>query len=575
MKQQLDWSLIRRLLTFLAPYKYSLAAAVLSLFAAKAVEAAVPFFIGKVTQKIVDGGIDFSAAAKSCLILMGALLLSYGFEAVNVFLKSGVGQKALFRLRNRVYSHILSLPQKEFDRIPVGKLMTRTIHDVDQINQMFTESVVPIIGNAMLFICILISVYLINWRVGAFVTCLLPIIFLHTNSFRRAQRLSFGHVRAAVSAMNGFVQEHLMGATIIRSFGLQRREEKKFSTLNEKLKEAHMETIHNFAFFIAGIDMLISSFLIAVFILLVLYAPSTGFRAGDYFAFSLYALMIFRPLSDLAERYNLLQSAVAAAERIFSLLDKEPEPEKEGEALLDEIRSIEFRDVWFAYKEERWVLKGLCFHLEKGDSLALVGVTGAGKSSIVSLLLRLYPYQKGSILINGQPVETFSRRELRRHFAVVLQDPVIFSGTVAENISLFGDGENIEKAIDYVNLGPLLTRFPEREAHLLTERGQSLSVGEMQLIAFARAVAANSSIVILDEATANIDSPTEKRIQEALEKILTEKSSIIIAHRLSTIKHATRILVIHNGRVAESGTHSNLLKNKGLYESLYRLQFAT
>jgi ATP-binding cassette, subfamily B, multidrug efflux pump len=582
----LDWELIVRLLRYLRPYKGLLLLAVLFLLFSKAIEASVPVFIGHISQKILNSfslaeaekNVVLLSVIRYCTWILLLLLLSYALDSLNVVLKSWIGQKGIFSMRSEVYEHLLKMPLAYYDHHSVGRLMTRTIHDVDQINQLFAESVIPILGSIFLFIGISIGIAIVDWRVAILMIILLPIVWWLTHRFRYFQRRCYDRIRTVVSAMNTFVQEHLMGASIIRNFGLQQQEMKHFEEINEDHCNAYLEAIHHFSFFIAGIDLLQNMSLILVFVLLVAFAPvNTGFAAGAYFTFSLYTLMFFRPLADLAERYNVLQSAMAAAERIFHVLDQRTETQQQG-ADLDEIETIAFENVWFAYEKDNWVLKNLSFEVKKGESLAIVGVTGEGKTTIMSLLLRFYDHQKGIIKINGRDIREYALSAVRRQFSVVLQDPVIFSGTIAENISLYNPEipiAKIEEIIDHLNLHSFINRFSDGLHQQLLERGKSLSIGEMQLISMARAMAHHRTVLVMDEATANIDTATEKIIQKALGKILHEKTSLVIAHRFSTIKHMNRILVLHRGFVAESGTHQQLLQAKGIYEKLYRLQFAS
>ncbi len=582
--EAIDRTLLKRLWSYLKPYKGWIFLAIFFLFISRALEAYVPIFIGKTTQLILNNvtGTEeakstvLSTVISSCIWITCLLALSYSLDALNTYIKSRAGQRALVTMRMQVYDHIQHLPLRYFDRHSVGRLMTRTIHDVEQINEMFTESVVPILGNIMLFICICIGMLVLNWRIAIAIACLLPLVFWLTNRFRSSQRISYERIRTIVSAMNTFVQEHLMGASTIRNFGLQEVERKQFEEINEDHCTAYMESIDHFSFFIASIDFLQSFALILAFIILFSFTPiSQGFQAGTFFTFTLYAMMFFRPLADLAERYNVLQSAMAASERIFNVLDAaEENPNREGKELAD-IDAIAFEDVWFAYEKENWVLRGLSFQMKRGESIALVGVTGAGKTSILSLLLRFYEFQKGSIKINGVDIREYTLESVRRQFSVVLQDPVIFSGSIAENIALYRplSPEQMQQVIDYMGMQSFVDNYPDGLQHLLTERGTSLSLGQMQLVSMARAIAQERSTLILDEATANIDSVTERIIQEALKKILRDKSAIVIAHRLSTIKDVNRIVVLHNGVVAEEGTHQQLLQLNGFYEKLYRLQF--
>lgn len=584
-KGQVDAKLLRRLLHYLEPYKWWVIFAIVLLLIAKIIEAFVPIFIGKMSQVILNQS-NASEAVKDTLLstitqsalwISIVLFLGYSLEALNVYVKSWVGQKALYTLRLQVYDHIQHMPLAYFDRNTIGRLMTRTIHDVEQINQMFTESIVPIFGSLLLFVCMVGGIFYLEWRLGVVIVFIMPIAFVLTNYFRVYQRRCYDRIRSIVSAMNTFIQEHLMGASTVRNFGLQKREERQFEEINIDHCNAYMESVDNFSFFIASIDFLQSLTLIAVFAILVYFAAAPGeFQAGIFFTLSLYTMMFFRPLSDLAERYNVLQSAFAASERIFHVLDDRRENENKEGIVLDGIESIVFDNVWFAYEKENWVLKGLSFEIKKGDSVALVGPTGAGKTSIMSLLLRFYDYQKGSILINGKDIKEYTLASVRKQFSVVLQDPVIFSGTIYENIALYRSAitrDKVEEVIDYMGMRPFIKRFPLGIDHVLTERGQSLSLGQMQLIAMARAVAEDRSVLVLDEATANIDTATERVIQDALQKILLDKTALVIAHRLSTIKDVKKIMVLNQGQLAESGTHGELLKTRGIYEKLYRLQF--
>lgn len=581
-----DKELIRRLLRYLRPYSTLLITAILFLLLAKTIEALMPIYIGNLAQTILDHiGLQspdnthlFLQVVKTGSLIIGFLFLAYLLDSANVILRSWVGQQGLYRLRCRIYDHVLKMPLAYFDRNTVGRLMTRTIHDVDQINQMFAESVVPILGSIFLFIGMFLGILFIDWRIGILVLVILPFVWLLTHHFRKYQRICYNRVRTVVSAMNTFVQEHLMGASIIRNFGLQSQTKQKFEEINQDYCNAYLDSIHHFSFFMAGIDLIQNASLILAFVVIVVFAPfGTGFEAGIFLTFSLYALMFFRPLADLAERYNLLQSAMSAASRIFSLIDTPSENKGDaGTIELTAIDSIEFEDVWFSYEPDNYVLKGFSVKIEPHQSYALVGMTGAGKSTIMSLLLRFYEPQKGRIIINGHDIRDYTLASLRRQFSLVLQDPVIFSGTIAENIALFDESisrKDIKNVINYLGIGSMIDRFPEGLDRMLHEQGKGLSTGEMQLISLARAIAHKRSVLILDEATANVDSMTEQMMQQALQSSLKQQTALVIAHRLSTIKHVSNIIVLQEGIVAEIGPHEVLLKKKGIYEKLYRLQF--
>lgn len=565
----LDRHLLRKLWKYLSPYKGWIVFCVLLLLVSKLIEAAIPMAIGTLSQQIFDHAKNESAEKNELfpcfliggIVLSGFLLLSYFFDVFNTFLRTWIGQKALFRLRTQVFDHIQHLPLRYFDGESIGKLMTRTIHDVDQINQMFSESIIPIMGNIILFVSMTIGIFILDWRLGLILMSLLPAIAWLTNRFRVVQRRCYDLIRSIVSAMNAFVQEHLLGVFTIRNFGLLKEEKKQFEEMNEDYCDSYLESIYNFAFFIAGIDFVQSLALIAVFVVLMYSAD--GIQVGHFITFNLYTLMLFRPLADLAERYNVLQSAMAASERVFGVLH---EPEEKNTKAIEEgmtVDSIVFKDVWFAYDKEDWILKGLSFEINRGNSLAIVGVTGSGKTTILNILLRFYEFQKGSVLINGKDIRGYPLHQLRKLFGVILQEPVVFSGTLYDNISLYDPAitqEKIRQAIDYLELPPSFL-----------ERDKNLSAGETQLVSLTRAIAHNRSVLILDEATANIDTETEKVIQKALQKIMHDKTTLVIAHRLSTIKNATSILVLHDGVVIEKGSHQQLLDLKGVYEKLLKV----
>lgn len=583
----LDRVLLWRLLRYLRPYRALLIIGVILLLVSKVIEAVIPVFIGNVSQTILEyihadilqRSLILSTIIKYCAFIFGLLLLSYLFDSFNVILKSWVSQKGLFSLRLQVYDHMIRMPVAYFDKHAIGRLMTRTIHDIDQINQMFAESVIPILGNILLFISIFVAIIIIDWKIALIVCTIFPFVFWLTQSFRRNQRRCYDRIRTIVSAMNTFVQEHLMGASTIRNFGLHDKLKNRFEKINEDHCNAYMESIHHFSFFIAGIDFLQSVSLIFAFAMIAFFTSTTAvFEVGAYFTFSLYVLMFFRPLGDLAERYNVLQSAMAAAVRIFNVLDTFTEAVKNtGKLTLKTIDSIRFENVWFAYEKENWVLKGLSFSINKGESCALVGMTGEGKTTIINLLLRFYDIQKGNIKINELDIQEYTLASLRSQFSVVLQDPVLFSGSIAENISLFNpemDKKQLHATVDYLEMQPLISRFSNGLDHYLSERGKTLSAGEMQLVSLARAVAYQRSALILDEATANIDTKTETIIQKALRKILGDTTALVIAHRLSTIKDVKRIFVIKNGQIVEEGSHESLLAKKGIYEKLYRLHLS-
>lgn len=583
--KEFDSKLITRLLPYFRPYFWGLLFCLLMLITTRIIEAVIPIKMGIIAQKVLDVSKEtvqkqllFTEILQSCLAIFLLLATGYLVDLVNLFLRNWIGQNSVYKLRTEIFQHIQSLPIKFYDQQSVGRLMTRTIQDIEQIDQMLTESLIPILGNLFLFLFMFIGIFWVNSMLAIMMCCLIPILWLLASRFRKVQSLCYERMRGILSAMNGFLQEQIMGASTVRHFNLEKFERTKFEEINDDYRMSNLESIHNFAFFFASTEFLHQVMLIGSFALLVYFAtPSEGFQAGTFFTFSLYALMLFRPIADLAERYNILQSALASTRRIFDILDQPSEKfHDRGKIVLEKISHISFENVWFAYQQENWVLKGISFEINQGDSIALVGTTGEGKTTIMNLLLRFYHVQKGKITINGRDIQEYTLASLRDRFSLVLQDPVIFSGTISDNITLYQPKitkERVESAVDYVHLRPFINQFPEGLQRVLAERGTGLSAGQLQLLSLARAVAHDGDLFLLDEATANIDVLTEKTIQETMLKILSQKTSLIIAHRLSTVRQATKILVINKGVIQESGTHQQLLAAKGIYEKLHRLQF--
>lgn len=572
--------LIKRLCTYLAPFRFSIFMAIIILVLSKGIEAWIPIQIGQLSQDILTSQVGFDAVLTAGLLILGWLLFQNSLDALNITIKNRVAQNTIVNLRMSVYRHIQGLPITYFDHQPIGKIMTRTIHDVEQINQLLAESAIPLIGSLTLFVGIYLGLFLIEWRLALAITAIVPLLWWMTHRFRIRQRIGYKKIRSILSSLNSFVQEYLMGVQIVRHFGLQSRQKEHFQTLNKELYQSNLGTVREFSTFFSGLELVQSITLIVAFVLLVKFtSPGEPFQAGTFFTISLYSFMVFRPLFDVAERYNILQSAMAAAERVFEVLDIPLEPLGPQPGLsLDDIETIEFKDVWFAYEAENWILKNLSFVMKKGESVAMVGFTGSGKTSVMNLLLRFYDFQKGSIFINGNDIRSYSVKDIRRQFSLVLQEPVIFSGTIEENITLYDPAitlPQVELSAKSVDLSSVVARLPKGFQSVLGERGQDLSVGEMQLIGLARAVAHQRPVLLFDEATSNIDPSTEKKIKEALNRIVKKKTAFIIAHRLSTVQEVSKILVLSQGSIIEYGTHSQLVERGGVYEKLYRLQFTS
>jgi ATP-binding cassette subfamily B protein len=548
------------------------------------------------------------AAALYLFVLVGGFAVLY----TQMVLMNVMGQYIMYDLRKQIFGHLQRLDVQFYDRNPVGRLMTRVTTDVDALNELFTAGFVAIFGDIFVLVGIVSVLFWMNWRLALVLFSITPFIILVSIWFRRGARVTYRQVRARIAAINAFLQEHISGMSTVQLFNREEAEAKKFDDLNERHRTANIDAIFYYAVFYPVIE-LIETVGIA---LIVWYGGGKVIQGtmsvGALVAFFQYSQRFYQPISDLSEKYNILQSAMAASERIFKMLDTPVKIRDEGTVRIDTLESVEFRNVWFAYnegpraegqgpREERaigesiasseaprpsalgprpsepeWVLRNVSFAVRRGERVALVGHTGAGKTTVTALLLRFYEPQRGEILINGIDIRRLSLENLRRLFAIVQQDFFLFTGNVADNISL-GDPaispEQIRTAATRVQADRFISRLPEGYAAQVRERGAGLSVGEKQLLSFARALAFNPPVLILDEATSSIDTETELLIQDAIQTLLEGRTSIVIAHRLSTIRSADTILVFHHGEIRERGTHEELMQTEGLYRRLYEIQY--
>jgi ATP-binding cassette subfamily B multidrug efflux pump len=517
-------------------------------------------------------GINVATAVYMFALLSGFILLYTQMVMMNV-----MGQYVMYDLRRQIFRHLQRLDVQYFDRNPVGRLITRVTTDVDALNEMFTAGFVAIFGDIFVLLGIVAILFWMNWKLALVLFAITPAILVASMWFRRGARRTYRMVRARIAAINAFLQEHISGISVVQLFNQQPAEAGKFRELNARHRDANVESIFYHAVFYPVIE-LIQAVGIA---LIVWYGGGQVIRGtlslGALIAFFQYAQRFYEPISDLSEKYNILQAAMAASERIFKLLDT-PVRIKGGEQApqIQDVHEIEFRDVWFAYNDEQWVLKDVSFRVARGEKVALVGHTGAGKTTVTSLLLRFYEPQRGQILINGIDIRTLELSTLRRLFAIVQQDFFLFSGTVANNISLADPSispERIRTAASRVQAERFIRRLPDGYDGVIKERGAGLSVGEKQLLSFARALAFDPPVLILDEATSSIDTETEHLIQQGIEVLMAGRTSIVIAHRLSTIASADKILVFHHGEIRERGSHEELMQHDGLYRRLYELQY--
>jgi ATP-binding cassette subfamily B protein len=579
-----DARLMRRLLTYLAPHRGQVAVSAVLLILTSLLDLAGPFL----TKIAIDHYIadkDVGGLLRITALFLGALSFALVLGYGQVYIMQKVGQLIMVRLRTQVMNHLLRLPVGFYDRNPVGRLITRLTSDVEALNEMFTSGVVAIIGDVITLLGIMGVLLFLNWKLALVAFAVLPLLFWLSLWFRNNVRETYRMVRVRLARINAFLQESITGMSVLQIMNHEEASRREFDGLNRDHTEAHLKSIFYYATFYPAVEI-ISALAIA----LVIWIGGgqvvrDAFTLGGLVAFLQYVRRFYQPIQDLSEKYNILQGAMASSERVFQLLDTPvavTDPDSPGRPLQAEgIPAIEFRGVWFAYKEgdvgdEEWILRDVSFRVERAESIAFVGATGAGKTTIMSLLLRFYDVQKGEILVDGVDVRLWPQRDLRRKMSLVLQDVFLFGGTVAENIRMGTPGipdESVENAARQVNAYDFVSRLPRRFDTPLGERGASLSTGQKQLLSFARALTHDPEILILDEATSNVDTETEILIQDALTRLLRGRTSLVVAHRLSTVRNVDRILVLHKGQLREQGSHQDLLKERGLYYRLYQLQY--
>ena len=608
-----DGRLMRRLLKYLYPYKF---AAIISLVAIL-IKAGSDVLGPYLTKVAVDRYMTGHAGAKSswlaqhlspdaftgisqlAALYLGSLTLSYLLEFVQTYLMQWTGQKVMFDMRSQIFRHLQHMHIGYFDRNPVGRLVTRLTSDVDALNEMFTSGVFAIFEDVFVLLGIVLVMLQMNWWLALLSLSVIPLILVVTRVFRKHVRDSYRRIRTAISGINSYTQEHVSGMTVVQLFNREKRSYQQFEHVNRQHMDAFKDAILAYALYYPAVELLSS-----IAIALVIWRGGYGVlhatvSLGVLVAFMQYAQRFFRPIQDLSEKYNILQAAMAASERIFKLLDTAPEivsPALPKES--DHSGRIEFRNVWFTYQrldeakqaqiahadatelaamdDVEWILRGVSFTIEPDQTAAIVGHTGAGKTTIISLMMRFYDIQHGSILVDGVDVREHDLNLLRRRFGVVLQDPFLFTGTIADNIRLGSHwitDERMAAAADEVNVRDFIESLPGGFAEPVLERGNGLSTGQKQLINFARALAHDPRILILDEATSSVDTETEMRVRVALERMIEGRTSVVIAHRLSTVQRADTILVMHKGQLREMGSHHELLTQRGLYWKLYQLQY--
>jgi len=520
----------------------------------------------------------WSGLSRIGLLYLGVLLGSFVAEFAQTYLMQYTGQLAMFDLRKQLMAHLQALDLAFYDRNPVGRLVTRVTSDVDVLNDLFASGLVTILGDVLVLSFVVAIMFQLNPALTGIILAAMPFVILATVFFRRTVTQSYRRIRVAIAKINSYLQEHITGIAVLQLFNRERRSADEFEVINRQHMDAYKDAITAYGWFYPVVEFLSMLALAGILTYGGFRIQTGGLTIGVVAAFLQYGLRFFRPIQDLSEKYNILQSAMASSERVFKLLDTPasvltPAAPRPVPAAID---TIEFDHVWFAYQDEDWVLRDVSFTIAPGETIAVVGHTGAGKTTLISLLLRFYDVQKGAIRMGGVDLREFDPLELRRQFGVVLQDPFLFTGTLEENIRLGTESirrEDAEAAAEQVNLADFIRSLPEGYGHSIRERGSGLSTGQKQLISFARALAHNPRYLILDEATSSVDTETEFRVRQALGRMVEGRSSIVIAHRLSTIQRADRILVMHKGRLRESGTHQELLAQRGIYWKLYQLQY--
>jgi ATP-binding cassette, subfamily B, multidrug efflux pump len=587
-----DSRLMKRLLHYLRPYKWRVVFALALTSAVTPLELAPPLFFrraldryfvpamhGSVAHDVAWRGIEWLS-----VLYLAVLVFGFLFQYVQIRIMQLVGQQTMYDMRREIFDHLQRLPMGYFDRNPVGRLVTRVTTDVDALNDLFAAGVVTMINDFFLLAVMIGVLFYFDWRLALAALAVLPCILLVTFVFRNFVRDANRRIRVAIARINAFLQEYISGMSVVQLFNRERKASRDFEGRNRDHMLAFKDAILAFGLFYPVVEFLGVAAIALIYWFGGLRILTGALTLGVLVAFMQYAQRFFRPIQDLSEKFNILQSAMAASERIFKLLDQpitiatSDSPTR----LVDPRGEIEFRNVWFAYRggedpaEEDWVLRDVSFRVSAGQTIALVGHTGAGKTTVIQLLLRFYDIQRGQILIDGVDIRFLDLQELRRQFGIVLQDPFLFTGSIDSNVRLGSahvERAAAERALAEVGLGGFLSSLPDGLDTPVTERGATLSVGQRQLISFARALAHNPRFLILDEATSSVDTKTEIMIRDALDRLLTGRTAMVIAHRLSTIQHADRILVFHKGRLREQGSHQELLLVRGIYYRLYQLQY--
>jgi len=587
-----DSQLMKRLLEYMRPYGWRVAFALGLVAVVTPLELAPPLlfqrtidkFLVPATNQLIPYEQAWRGVGIVSIIYLAVLIFDFLAQYIQIRIMQRVGQQTMYDMRTEIFGHLQRLPMSYFDRNPVGRLMTRVTTDVDALNDLFAAGVVTMINDFFLLVVMAALLFSIDWRLAVDALAVLPFILIVTLIFRKFVRDANRRIRTAIARINSFLQEYISGMAVVQLFNRESKAREEFARRNKDNMLAWRDAILAYALFYPAVE-----FLSFATIALIYWAGGSRVLGGPLtlgvlIAFTMFAQRFFRPIQDLSEKFNILQSAMAASERIFKLLDEPITIDTNPDAVkLETPRGeIEFRGVWFSYRnvpepnDEDWVLRDVSFRVKPGQTFAIVGHTGAGKTTLISLLLRFYDIQRGQILLDGIDIRMLDLQELRKQFGIVLQDPFLFTGTIESNVRLGTPGiarQDVERALDQIGLGEYIRSLPQGVQTEVNERGSTLSVGQRQLISFARALAHNPRYLILDEATSSVDTKTELLIRDAVERLLSGRTALVIAHRLSTVQHANRILVFHKGRLREQGAHQELLAQRGIYYRLYQLQY--
>jgi len=575
----IDFKVLRRLLAFVKPYRFRFGLVIFLTVVLGILSPLRPVLIQYTLDHDVAVG-DYDAMVFMIMVLIGLLLVQSIAQYVHTYVSGWLGQQVIRDIRSQLYKHIVRLRLRFFDRTPIGRLVTRTISDVETLSDVFSEGLAAMAGDLLQIIFILAFMFYEDWRLSLVSLSTIPLLLLSTYIFKEKIKVAFNDVRNAVSNLNSFVQEHITGMNVVQIFGSEKSEFEKFKAINNEHRQANLRSVLYYSVYYPVAEIIAA----AGTGLLVWYGAKgvinteiTGITIGKLIAFIMYIHMFFRPIRMIADRYNTLQMGIVSTSRIMNLLDNKEHVQATGTYRPELIRGeVKFEHVWFAYNDNDYVLRDINFEIREGETVALVGATGAGKSSVINLLNRFYEIQKGRITIDGVDLNEYDLGFLRRHIGVVLQDVFLFSDSIFNNIALGNPDvteEMVWHAADLVGARRFIERLPGKLSYNVMERGSTLSVGQRQLISFIRAMVYDPRILVLDEATSSVDHETEEMIREAIDKMMSGRTAIVIAHRLSTIQRADKIIVLDKGEIKEEGTHEELLLREGFYAQLHRMQY--